>query len=64
MVEGVAATATAGLGIVARLVLHYAPSPKGELQPTPNLDVEDGGKALGQASGQAGADASKGPFKK
>lgn len=47
------------IGVGSRL-LHRAHPPG--LEPTPNLEVEDGGAALGKASGQAGAAAARGPF--
>jgi hypothetical protein len=51
-----------GAAVVAGIVLHYT-SPPGTVAPTPNLTVDDGGPALGKASGEAGATAGKGPFK-
>lgn len=55
-------TILAGVGLLARAVLHFTQAPS--LSPTPDLDVEDGGAKLGKASGEAGSAASKGPFKR
>lgn len=52
-----------GAAAVAGVVLHYLPKPGTPLEPTPNLDVEPTGPAVGKASGEAFDKASKGPFK-
>ncbi len=53
------------IGMGARLLHKAQPSaPAPEITPTPDLTMDEASPELGRASGEAGAAAARGPFKK